>query len=53
MWRQVLPQDYPFVEGTQATVMARDAAGVRTRFSPYWETPVLEFQKMVLKAVAL
>jgi choline monooxygenase len=52
MWRQVLPQDYPFVEGTQATVMARDAAGVRTRFSPYWETPVLDFQKMVLKAVA-
>jgi choline monooxygenase len=52
MWRQVLPQDYPFVEGTQATVMARDAAGVRTRFSPYWETPVLAFQKMVLKAVA-
>jgi choline monooxygenase len=52
MWRQVLPQDYPFVEGTQATVMARDAAGVRTRFSPYWETPVLDFQKMVLKAVS-
>jgi choline monooxygenase len=52
MWREVLPQDYPFVEGTQATVMARDAAGVRTRFSPYWETPVLDFQKMVLKAVA-
>jgi choline monooxygenase len=53
MWRHVLPQDYPFVEGTQATVMARDAAGVRTRFSPYWEAPVLEFQKMVLKAVSL
>jgi choline monooxygenase len=52
MWREVLPQDYPFVEGTQATVMARDAAGVRTRFSPYWETPVLEFQKMVLRSVS-
>jgi choline monooxygenase len=52
MWRQVLPQDYPFVEGTQATVKVRDAAGVRTRFSPYWETPVLDFQKMVLKAVS-
>jgi choline monooxygenase len=51
MWREVLPQDYPFIQGTQATIEARDLAGVRTRFSPYWETPVLEFQKMVLEAV--
>lgn len=52
MWREVLPQDYPFIEGTQATIMARDAAGIRTRFSPYWEAPVLAFQKMVLDAVS-
>jgi choline monooxygenase len=52
MWREVLPQDFPFIEGTQATVHVRDAAGIRTRFSPYWEQAVLQFQRMVLDAVA-
>ena len=51
MWLSVVPQDFPFVEGTQATVKARDAAGIRTRFSPYWEVAVYEFQKMVIDAV--
>ena len=52
MWSQVLPQDFPFIEGTQATVRSRDAAGIRTRFSPYWEQAVLQFQRMVLDAVS-
>ena len=51
MWRGVVPQDFPFIVGTQATIMSRDAAGIRTRFSPYWEQAVFNFQKMVLKAV--
>ncbi|MCJ2179987.1 aromatic ring-hydroxylating oxygenase subunit alpha [Novosphingobium album (ex Hu et al. 2023)] len=51
MWLDVVPQDFPFVEGTQATIMARDAAGIRTRFSPYWEVAVHEFQKMIIESV--
>ena len=51
MWGQVIRQDFPFVIGTQATVEARDRAGIRTRFSPYWEEPVLRFQRMVLDAI--
>ncbi|MCJ2182880.1 aromatic ring-hydroxylating dioxygenase subunit alpha [Novosphingobium sp. 1949] len=51
MWLSVVPQDFPFVEGTQATLRARDAAGIRTRFSPYWEVAVHEFQKMVIESV--
>jgi len=50
-WREVLPQDFQFIEGTQATIDARDAAGIRTRFSPYWEEPVQRFQQMVLDTV--
>lgn len=50
-WLSVVPQDYPFVEGTQATIEARDAAGVDTRFSPYWEVAVHEFQKMVIESI--
>jgi hypothetical protein len=52
MWREVIQQDVPFVEGTQATLESRDAAGIRTRFSPYWEDSVLRFQHMVLTAIA-
>lgn len=52
MWHGVVPQDFPFVVGTQATILARDAAGIRTRFSPYWEKAVFNFQKMVLEAVS-
>lgn len=52
MWHGVVPQDFPFIVGTQATVMSRDAAGIRTRFSPYWEQAVFNFQKMVLDAVS-
>ncbi len=51
MWREVLPQDFQFIEGTQATLAMRDAAGIRTRFSPYWEQAVRHFQQMVLDAV--
>jgi choline monooxygenase len=52
MWREVLPQDFQFIEGTQASSAMRDAAGIATRFSPYWEQAVRHFQMMVLDAVA-
>ncbi len=51
MWAEVLPQDAAFIEGVQATIGVRDAAGIKTRFSPYWEGGVRGFQKMVLDAV--
>jgi choline monooxygenase len=51
MWTEVLPQDAAFIEGVQATIHVRDAAGIKTRFSPYWEAGVRSFQKMVLDAV--
>ena len=51
MWKIVLAQDNAFVQGVQATVGVRDAAGIKTRFSPYWEAGVRSFQKMVLDAV--
>ncbi len=52
MWAEVLPQDAAFIEGVQATIAVRDAAGIKTRFSPYWEAGVHSFQKMVLDAVS-
>ncbi len=52
MWQEVLPQDFPFIERSQATIHARDGAGIRTRFSPYWEQAVFHFQRMVVDAVS-
>lgn len=52
MWAEVLPQDAAFIEGVQATIGVRDRAGIKTRFSPYWEAGVRSFQKMVIDAVA-
>jgi choline monooxygenase len=52
MWMEVLPQDRPFVAAAQAALATRDAVGVRTRFSPYWEDGVRRFQQMVLDAVS-
>jgi len=51
MWLGVIPQDKPFIIAAQATALARDLAGVSTRFSPYWEQGVRGFQQMVLEAV--
>jgi hypothetical protein len=52
MWHEVIPQDMPFVQGVQATSAQRDAAGIATRFSPYWEAGVRGFQQMVVAAVS-
>jgi len=51
MWAGVLPQDAAFIEGAMATMQFRDAAGVKTRFAPYWEAAVHGFQARVLEAV--
>jgi choline monooxygenase len=51
LWAGVLPQDAAFIEGAQATIKFRDAAGVKTRFAPYWEAAVHGFQSRVLEAI--
>ena len=52
MWHEVIHQDVPFVEAVQAAARCRDAAGIATRFSPYWEAAVHGFQRMVVDGVA-
>jgi choline monooxygenase len=51
MWAGVLPQDAAFIEGAMATMKVRDAAGIKTRFAPYWEAAVHGFQSRVLEAI--
>ena len=45
-------QDHDFVAAVQRNVFARDAAGIDTRFSPYWEPAVLEFQRLVVDVMS-
>lgn len=52
MWQGVIPQDKPFMEAAQATLGARDRAGIAPILSPYWEGGVRGFQQMVLDALA-
>lgn len=44
----IVRQDDAFVERVQHAARVRDAVGLQTRFSPYWEGAVLHFQRMVL-----
>ncbi len=48
----VVRQDDRFVEHVQRAAVSRDAAGIDTRFSPYWEGAVLHFQRQVLQAMS-
>ena len=45
------PLDAAFIEGVMATMKLRDAAGIKTRFAPYWEAAVHGFQAQVLDAI--
>ena len=47
-WQQVIAEDVDFVRDVQAGCALRDAAGIRTRFSPYWEGAVQHFQRLVI-----
>jgi choline monooxygenase len=51
-WIELIGQDSQFVDSVQRAAAARDAFGIRTRFSPYWEGAVLHFQRMVAKAMS-
>ncbi|TDP60433.1 SRPBCC family protein [Roseateles toxinivorans] len=48
----VVRQDDRFVQHVQRVAASRDAAGIDTRFSPYWEGGVLHFQRLLLQAIS-
>jgi len=50
-WKLVFTQDDPFVRNVHANLNVRDQAGIRPRFSPYWEGAVHHFQKMVVETI--
>ncbi len=49
VWRNVLEQDIPFLSELQRLCHVRDAVGIRTRFSPYWEIGLHKFQQYVVR----
>ena len=48
----VFEQDTPVVKAVQDRAAIRDRLGIRTRFSPYWETGVQRFQQLVYERVS-
>lgn len=50
-WKLVLDQDKDFVRQVQVNTAHRDRAGIATRFSPYWESAVQHFQRMVVNTI--
>ena len=49
--QEVFEQDAPVAKAVQDRAARRDELGLRTRFSPYWETAVLQFQRDVVAAL--
>jgi hypothetical protein len=50
-FQDVLAQDLPFVRLVHDNTRFLDDAGVRPRFSPYWETNLPEFHRSVVDAL--
>ena len=46
-WVLITQQDAPIVAETQKLLEQRDDMGIRPRFSPYWETAVHKFQRII------
>ena len=51
-WKLIFEQDIPFVRFVHENYQRRDAAGIETRFSPFWEANVLAFQRDVVEVLA-
>ena len=47
-WKFLYEQDIPFVSNVQETYAIRDAAGIETRFAPFWESNIHAFQRDVV-----
>ena len=50
-WKLISQQDIPFVKGVHANLEDRDRAGIRPRFSSYWEEAVHHLQKIVVATI--
>ena len=50
--QEVFTQDAPVVAAVQTRAARRDELGLRTCFSPFWETAVLQFQRDVVGALS-
>ena len=50
-WDLVFTQDDPLVRNVHDNLKVCDQAGIRHRFSPYWEGAVHHFQKMVVETI--
>ena len=50
-WRLVLEQDDPYIRTLQGNYDRPGEAGIRTRFSPYWEANVRHFQQSVVQVL--
>ena len=44
-------QDEAVIATVQHGAGVRDELGIRTRFSPFWEGPLHDFQKLVVDSV--
>ena len=51
-WARVAIEDEDFVACVDANKHIRDELGIEMRFSPFWETTVHHFQKMVVEALS-
>ena len=50
-WQYLMAQDNECFHLAHANARMRDRAGLRTRFSPFWEGAVQQFQKMVVETL--
>jgi len=50
-WQLIFEQDTPFVRYVHESYKRRDKAGIETRFSPFWESNVLAFQRSVVEVL--
>ena len=48
VWRDVMAQDEPLIVNVQANMDRPGDAGIRPRFSPFWEANVQRFQQLVV-----
>ncbi len=50
-WKFLYEQDIPIVSNVQETYAIRDAAGIETRFAPFWESNIHAFQRDVVSVL--
>lgn len=51
-WEVVGEQDRDFIKYVHANAEFRERAGIKTRFTPFWERSVQHFQKLVVEKIS-